>query len=164
MAIHLIRPSMDYRKYYMAFYDNWISSGEDIIPWGWRKTVRNSYQIQLGCLTPFTGWRTRIIILGAVNTRHRPNQKLLNSGGHIGCGIAPFYRRRGYASAHLAETLQITKSMGLEKVLLVCDKGNIGSERTILKNGGVFESEYTEEDGNMVRRFWVPLQRYKGER
>lgn len=47
--------------------------------------------------------------------------------------------------------------MGLNKILLVCDNGNIASERTIIKNGGQFESEYIEESGNVVRRFWVQL-------
>jgi predicted acetyltransferase len=38
-------------------------------------------------------------------------------------------------------------------------ESNTGSERTIVKNGGVLESEYTEENGNIVRRFWIELQR-----
>lgn len=93
--------------------------------------------------------------MGAVNIRHRLNEKLLNSGGHIGYGIRPSERRMGYASVLLALTLEITRDMGLNKVLLVCDKGNLASEKTILKNGGQFESEYVEENGNVVRRFWI---------
>lgn len=67
--------------------------------------------------------------MGAVNIRHRLNEKLLNSGGHIGYGIRPSERRKGYASVLLALTLEITRDMGLNKVLLVCDKGNVASEK-----------------------------------
>jgi predicted acetyltransferase len=42
-------------------------------------------------------------------------------------------------------------------VLVVCDKGNVGSEQVILRNGGVFESEAAEEDGDVVKRFWIEL-------
>jgi|GEM_PF-6998625 len=31
----------------------------------------------------------------------------------------------------------------------------MGSWKTILKNGGVFESEFTEENGNIVNRYWI---------
>ncbi len=47
--------------------------------------------------------------------------------------------------------------MGLNKVLLVCDEGNVASEKTIIKNGGQFESEYEEDNGNIVKRFWILL-------
>lgn len=96
-------------------------------------------------------------VVGAVIIRHRLNQKLLNSGGHIGYGIRPFARRKSYASVLLSLVLQKTKELGLHKVLVVCDKGNLGSERTIIKTGGSFESEYIEDNGNVVRRFWIEL-------
>jgi predicted acetyltransferase len=38
-------------------------------------------------------------IVGAVNIRHTLTDKLLNSGGHIGYGIRPSERRKGYGEA-----------------------------------------------------------------
>jgi predicted acetyltransferase len=78
-------------------------------------------------------------------------------GGHIGYGIRPSERRKGYANNILSAALEITKEWGLQKVLVVCDKGNIGSEKTIVKNGGILELEYIEENGNTIRRFWIEL-------
>jgi predicted acetyltransferase len=82
---------------------------------------------------------------------------LLNSGGHIGFGVRPSFRRKGYATILLSLILQYVKKIGFDKVLVVCDKGNIGSEKTIMKNGGKFESEFIEENGNIIRRFWIHL-------
>lgn len=32
---------------------------------------------------------------------------------------------------------------------------NVGSEKTIRKNGGVEDTVYIESDGNVVKRFWI---------
>ncbi|MEK3726131.1 GNAT family N-acetyltransferase [Paenibacillus sp. FSL H8-0034] len=170
-TIRLVKPSMEYREAYLSFYDDWISSGEDIVPWVVEKDPSDftamleslySEDSEEKLTNPHwvphsTYWLMNEdnLLVGAANIRHRLNLKLMNSGGHIGYGIRPSYRRKGYASALLARTLQITKAMGLDKVLLVCDKDNIGSEKTILKHGGVFESEFVMDDGNIIKRFWI---------
>ena len=40
--------------------------------------------------------------------------------------------------------LPICREIGLDRVLITCIDGNIGSEKTILANGGVFESTVYE--------------------
>ena len=49
------------------------------------------------------------------------------------------------------------KKLGIQKALVVCDESNIGSEKTIIKNGGIHDSNYIEEDGNVVKRYWIEL-------
>jgi len=170
-AVRIVKPSMEYREEYLAFYKDWISSGEDIVPWVVEKdpsdfeaflnflySADTEEKVKNSDWVPHsTYWlmNERDTLVGAANIRHKLNQYLLNCGGHIGYGIRPNYRRRGYASELLSQALQITKALGIEKVLLVCDKGNIGSEKTILGNRGVFESEFTEENGNVVNRYWI---------
>lgn len=97
-------------------------------------------------------------VIGAVNIRHRLNDYLFKYDGHIGGGIRPSARCKGYASLMLALSLEKTKSMGMDRVLITCNKGNIASEKTIIKNGGVFDSEEIEASGNIVRRFWIKLK------
>lgn len=87
----------------------------------------------------------------------RLQEQLLQSGGHIGYGIRPSERQKGYASRMLALALERLRSLGVSEALLVCDKENTGSEKTIVKNGGVLEYEFTEDNGNIVKRFWVKL-------
>ncbi|ERJ11359.1 GNAT family N-acetyltransferase [Haloplasma contractile] len=97
-------------------------------------------------------------VIGGVNIRHRLNDYLLKYDGHLGGGIRPSDRNKGYATKMLALALAKTREMGMDKVLITCNKGNIASEKTIIKNGGVFESEETEDNGNVVRRFWIMLK------
>ncbi|WP_236344374.1 GNAT family N-acetyltransferase [Paenibacillus plantiphilus] len=172
-TVRLIRPSIEFRDQYLSFYNDWISSGEDIVPWvvdrdpsDFEAMLEFIYSEDSEEKLTHSDWvphstywliDERDSLVGAVNIRHRLNQKLLNGGGHIGYGIRPSFRRRGYGSAILAQALQIIRQIGVDKVLLVCDKGNNGSEKTIVKQGGIFESEFTEDDGNIVRRFWIDM-------
>lgn len=45
--------------------------------------------------------------------------------------------KKGYASEMLKLVLPICRDFGESKVLLTCDKGNVASQRTIIKNGGM---------------------------
>ena len=97
-------------------------------------------------------------LLGAVNIRHYLNEKLLKDGGHIGDGIRPSERRKGYATEMIRLALLECKKLGIKKVLMVCDKDNIGSMKSIVNNGGVLENEITDEDGNVEQRYWISLE------
>jgi predicted acetyltransferase len=52
--------------------------------------------------------------------------------------------------------LGVAQNLGLEKVLITCNKKNIGSARTITKNGGILESEGVDE-GTEFQRYWIKL-------
>lgn len=95
-------------------------------------------------------------ILGAIHFRHYLNEYLLNFGGHIGYGIRPSERRKGYAKEQLKLMLPIAKSSGLEKVLITCDDDNEGSSKTIVACGGVLENKQMN-DNTLTRRYWIEL-------
>lgn len=83
---------------------------------------------------------------------------MLKFDGHIGGGIRPSDRSKGYATIMLSLSLDITRDMRrMNRVLITCNKDNIASEKTIIKNGGVFETKEIEDNGNIVRRFWIGL-------
>lgn len=100
--------------------------------------------------------KDRNIFVGAVNIRHYLNEELLKTGGHIGDGIRPSERRKGYATAMIALALNECKKLGIDKVLMCCSKDNIGSAKSIMNNGGVLENE-VEKDGHMEQRYWIQL-------
>lgn len=96
-------------------------------------------------------------LVGAVNIRHYLNESLLYNGGHIGDGIRPSERRKGYATAMIALALEECRKLGIDRVLMCCDKDNIGSMKSIISNGGVLENEVVNEDGGIEQRYWIEL-------
>jgi predicted acetyltransferase len=96
-------------------------------------------------------------IVGRVSIRHSLNPYLERFGGHIGYVVVPEYRRQGYATAILRQSLEIARQkLGLKRVLVTCDDDNVGSIRTIEKNGGVLESTVIGPDvDKRKRRYWI---------
>ncbi|MBP0725466.1 GNAT family N-acetyltransferase [Bacillus sp. RG28] len=170
--LFLTKPTMDLQKEYLSFYQEWKDSGESMIPWVISKDP-SDFQIMVqdllnaekginvpeGWVPDSTFWLVdeNKTIVGAVNIRHRLTEKLLNCGGHIGYGIRPSERQKGYATKILSLSLEKVREFNIQKVLVVCDEDNIGSEKTILKNGGIQDESFIEEDGNVVKRFWIHL-------
>ena len=99
----------------------------------------------------------RNILLGAVNIRHYLNDHLLQFGGHIGDGVRPSERRKGFATEMIHLSLIECKKLGIQRVLMVCDKTNVGSAKSIVKNGGVLENEIADADGKIHQRYWIDL-------
>jgi predicted acetyltransferase len=91
--------------------------------------------------------------VGSISLRHELTDLLLTWGGHIGYSVRPSARRRGHASQALELMLPLCAEMGIDPVLVTCDTDNIGSLRTIEKNGGVYEDT---REGKL--RFWVPAR------
>lgn len=95
-------------------------------------------------------------IYGSLNFRYSLNDYLLKVGGHIGYGVRPSERKKGYASVMLEQALLICRAMGLKKVLITCDDHNVGSAKTIEKCGGILENEI-EDNGTIKKRYWITL-------
>ena len=98
----------------------------------------------------------RNIFVGAVNIRHYLNESLWLDGGHIGDGVRPSERRKGIATQMIHLALMECKKLGIENVLMVCDKENIGSAKSIIKNGGVLDNEINV-DGVVEQRYWISI-------
>lgn len=96
-------------------------------------------------------------LIGAVGIRHHLNDFLLREGGHIGMGLRPSERNHGYGSEMLRLALVECKRMGIDRVLVVCDKDNIPSAKTILRNSGVLEDEIVNSKGVVVQRYWISI-------
>ena len=99
----------------------------------------------------------RELFVGAVEVRHGLNDYLLRHGGHIGDGVRPSERGKGYGTEIVRLALEKCREMGIMDVLMVCDKNNIASAKTIIRNGGVMENEVADENGTIDQRYWIHL-------
>lgn len=94
--------------------------------------------------------------------RHRFNAFLAAYGGHIGYSVRPSERRKGYAARMLRDTLPFCRQIGLEKVLISCRTDNVGSRKTILANGGVYESTiFVPGRDEELERYWIDLNNFQ---
>lgn len=85
-------------------------------------------------------------IVGMINIRLALNEKLKKLGGHIGYGIRPTERRKGYNKLNLYLGLKCLKEHGIKEAFLDCDKDNLGSAKTIKALGGKLVKEYYNLD------------------
>lgn len=168
--LKLVKMSEEYAAQLMDMMDEWTAAGERIIPYAIRKHDYHDLKGYIESLevkeardglvpdSTFFGLdaeRNRFV--GAVNIRHGLNEGLLCTGGHIGDGVRPGERGRGYGTRLVALALEECKKLGIERALMCCDKDNVASARTIQKNGGVLENE-VEDGGKIVQRYWIDLR------
>ena len=87
---------------------------------------------------------------------HELNAFLAREGGHIGFGVSPAFRRRGYATAILEQSLVVARALGITDVLATCDDNNVGSATVIERCGGVLDSTAVPDRGGIpIRRYWI---------
>lgn len=109
-----------------------------------------------GLVTSTNRWIVRgDDFLGAVQLRHSLGTEYLRRrGGHIGYGIVPAHRGRGFAGFAVAGMLDEARRLGMARVLVTCAPGNAASARVIERAGGVAEHGHGEPD---ILRYWIEL-------
>ena len=174
MAVKLIKLTKDYYNELTSMIDEWKYDQEinhtDTSPYAIFKNDYHDFDNYLNNLelreakdglVPdsvfFLLDEDRNKLIGAVNIRHYLNDYLLKFGGHIGDGIRPSERKKGYATKMIELALIECKKLGMDKVLITCNKSNIASAKTIIKNGGILENEIKDFDGEIIQRYWINI-------
>lgn len=172
MNIKLVKLSKEYKNQLFDMMDEWTKMPKsDHTPWAIFKNDYHDFDNYLNNLeikepkegkvpdtTYFLLDIENNIFLGAVNIRHYLNDHLLQTGGHVGDGIRPSKRNQGYGTKMIGLALEKCKELNIEKVLMTCDKNNVASAKTIIKNGGILENEILDEDGIVIQRYWISLK------
>ena len=81
-------------------------------------------------------------VIGMINIRLDLNEKLRNTYGNIGYSIRPKERRKGYNKINLYLGLLECQKHNIDRVMITCNKTNLGSLKTILYFDPEFEREY----------------------
>ena len=172
MSVKLIKLTKEYKNQLIEMIDEWKLDQEqnntDRSPYAIFKNSYEDFDYYLENLAsdnPTNGWvpnsvfflysDTKDKLLGAVDIRHELNDKLLKTGGHIGDGIRPSERGLGYGKLILELALEKCIELGINKVLVCCNKNNIRSRSSIIANGGELENTVIDEDGETIERYWI---------
>ena len=173
MKLELLRPTLAMKDMYLDYASEWESKKEKMVPmasslhdssyedWFQERMHDNEpeYMKSKGLVPAdlfFYVDTDANYIIGAIQVRHSLNEYLLQYGGHIGYGIRPSKRGKGYGKRMLAEALKYSDLLGIKKALITCDKVNSSSRKVICANGGVLEDEVLEGE-KLVQRFWIDV-------
>ena len=173
MSLRLEIPNEDYKEKIMEYREEFIKYGgemdgtsglldfESFEEW-YEKLLRYSKEetVARGKVpsTTYLAFDEEDRVIGMISVRHRLNENLIISGGHIGYSVRPLERRKGFAKIILGLALEKCKEKNMDKVLITCSKENSGSAKTIISNGGVLENEIIDESNNrVVQRYWINL-------
>lgn len=132
---------------YYDDYDAWLEHIDDIRNTKADDGVRTS--------TFFTKRLSDSKLIGGVKIHHTLNAELEN-GGHIAYGIRPSERGKGYATKQLNLALRFAKQIGLQQVIVACDKDNVASAKTAMSCGGILTKEF-KEDGTLKQHYIFEL-------
>jgi len=170
----LIRPTGALRESYLSLVADFLSNGEKLVPFvlsfdhaDFEAMLARLHDCSRGVGVPpgFVAHSTYWLVhdgavVGVSNIRHALTPNLRREGGHIGYGIRPAARRRGFATEILRQSLDRARDLGIDEALVTCSKANVASARAILRNGGVLASEeYLPERGEIVQRWHVDNRR-----
>ena len=160
--MRLIEPSLEYDRQIQAFRRECLESGTSMDGSASLRKYADTkaWLAQLEPLTSqFLGVRESDgAVVGVIQIRHRFNEFLEKYAGHIGYCVRPSERQKGYATRMLALALEECRRLGILDVLVCCLEENEASRRTILRNGGVYESTVFEPDSQCrIERYWVRL-------
>ncbi len=167
----LLAPDPQFRDSYRSLIAECVTAGEALVPFplafnnadfdafmARMDGCRQGLGIPDGFVAHSTLWLVRggWEVVGVSNIRHALTPALRVEGGNIGYGIRPSARRQGLGIAILHLSLRHAAQLGLTRVLLTCAKANVASARTIVRNGGVLESEeHLISRGEVVQRYWI---------
>ena len=172
----LIEPTMEYEKQIQQYRQEFLDLGDSMDGTSSLRHFDNSAEWIEKCekgkytenVEPGYAPSTQFIfvreddekIVGMLDIRHFFTPYLEKFAGNIGYSVAPSERRKGYATKMLKAALPECRKLGLKKVLITCNDDNEGSRKTILNNGGVYESTVYEDEREhgYLERYWIDLK------
>ena len=174
MKLFLVKPDITYYEKYNEMMKEWCDSNTQIAPWFLDKPIDSIEEfaefIQMLDETELGNQDKRYCsatsyfvidendrLVGAASLRHYLTVEGLNTWGHIGYGVRPSERRKGYGTEILKLTLEEAKKKKIYKVLMGAHKSNVGSCKVIENCNGILENEVNDPDNinEKINRYWI---------
>lgn len=136
---------------YIDNYDEWLKKIYD-------ETIIEPTEKLVPAETYFLIRHSDDKIIGMTNIRLCLNDNLEKCGGHIGYGIRPTERRKGYNKINLYLGLLVCKKHEIKIAKLDCDEDNLGSKKTMEALGGIqVRRSYDEGHKCYVLRYEIDV-------
>ena len=174
MKLILVKPDLIYYDKYNEMMKEWCDSNTQIAPWFLDKPfntieefadfIQMLDQTELGnqdkrfcSATSYFVIDENDKLIGAASLRHYLTVEGFNTWGHIGYGVRPSQRRKGYGTKILKLTLEEAKKKKIYKVLMGAHKSNKGSCKVIENCNGILENEVNDPDNinETINRYWI---------
>ena len=158
----LIVPTMEYDRQIQAFRQEYLEDGGSM---DGSSSLRKypCTQDWLDQIEPLTAQYIYVreeddTVVGLIQIRQHLNAYLSQYAGHIGYCVRPSERRKGCATRMLAAVLPECMRLGISDVLVCCLVDNVASRKTILRNGGIYESKVQDPRSQQwIERYWIQL-------
>lgn len=172
-----VLPSIEYKQRAVEYINEFLVNDSQINGTGgldwylenstyehWLEKIRTDMDIanvapeRVPALTYFYIRKSDNMIIGMANLRLALNDTLRTEGGHIGYSVRPTERGKHYATDMLKNALKVYDKLGIQNIILVCDKENIASAKVIKHCGGVLENEfYSEKYGEYLQKYIIKI-------
>ncbi len=161
MKLYLVKPDLTYFDEYNDMMKEWLESNTQIAPWfldkpissieEFAKFIKHLDDCEYGRLderycstTSYFVVNENNKLVGAASLRHYLTVEGLNTWGHIGYGIRPTERLKGYATQTLKLLLEEARKKHIQRILTGVHTSNIGSWKVIEKCGFKFIEEIVD--------------------
>ena len=170
--LELIEASKEYEKQAMAYRQEYIDYGEELINGSsglieyqnydeWLTKLAEEKEIKSSMVatpatTYFTIRKKDNKIIGSVQLRHHLTEELRKDGGSIGYGICPSERGKGYGTKQLSLAVAKAKELKIAQIMVHCTKDNRASAKVVVQNGGLLIGEgFDEEEGKVSEIYLI---------